>query len=129
LVTVFGPPASKKGVDLRHGVRREFTEFFAEGGDPDPTAYRRGIPHLLRLMNAAQFAGPSVTRLATRLATPDRPVNDVAEDVFLRILARRPTAEERRLFHDHVECAGSVPTATGELAWALMMTSEFSLNQ
>jgi hypothetical protein len=128
LVTVFGPPASEKGLDLREGVRREFTEFFATDGDPDPTAYRRGIPHLLRQMNSRQFAGQSVTELATGLATPGRSPDDVAADVFLRVLARRPTTEERQLLRNHVVRAGSMQIATGELVWALMMTSEFSLN-
>ena len=30
-------------------------KFFGEDGSPDPTAYRRGIPHLLRQMNSGQF--------------------------------------------------------------------------
>jgi hypothetical protein len=128
LVTIFGPPAREKGRDVRHGARREFTEFFATGGDPDPTEYRRGIPHLLRLMNSRQVAGPTVAELAAQLARPGRTADEIAGDLFLTILGRRPTAGEQELFHDHVEQAGSLAAATGELAWALTKTSEFVLN-
>ena len=78
LVTILGPPARKPGVDPRQDARAEFTQFFADDGDPDPTAYRRGIPHLLRQMNSGQFAGRNVAALATRLAKPGRSADDVA---------------------------------------------------
>ena len=78
LVTVFGPPAKTPGVDPRQSARAEFTQFFADDGDPDPTAYRRGIPHLLRQMNSGQFAGRNVAALVARLAKPGRSADDVA---------------------------------------------------
>jgi hypothetical protein len=128
LVTALGPPARTPGADPRTGARLEFTRFFADDGDPDPTAYRRGIPHLLRQMNSGQFAGRNVAALAARVAKPGRSPDDVAGDLFLTILARRPTADEQRLVRDHVGRSGSIEAATRELAWALLMTSEFSLN-
>lgn len=128
LVTIFGPPSKAPGVDARFGARPEFTQFFGEDGDPDPTAYRRGIPHLLRLMNSGQFAGRNLAALAARTANPGRPPNDVASDLFLAILSRRPTADELRQIRDHLSSSDSAESACRELAWALMMTSEFSLN-
>src|SRR4029079_18694020 len=70
LVTIFGPPARTRGVDARPNPRAEFTQFFSQEGDLDPTVYRRGIPHLLRLMNSREFAGQNLAALANRLATP-----------------------------------------------------------
>jgi hypothetical protein len=128
LVTVFGPPAKTPGVDSRQNARTEFTQFFADDGAPDPTAYRRGIPHLLRQMNSGQFAGRNVAALVTRVAKPGRSADDVAVDLFLMFLSRRPTADEERLFRAHVTRSDSAEAAYRELAWALMMTSEFSLN-
>lgn len=128
LETVFGTPAKTTGVDARQGARPEFTQFLADDGDPDPTAYRRGIPHLLRLMNSGQFAGRNLDALADRLATPGRAPEDVASDLFLTILSRRPTAAEQGRFKATLQGAGSVTGACRELAWVLMMTSEFSLN-
>ena len=115
-------------MDQRQNARAEFTQFFADDA-PDPTAvYRRGIPHLLRQMNSGQFAGRNVAALVTRVATPGRSADAVAADLFLKFLARRPTADEERLFRAHLTRADSAEAAYRELAWALMMTSEFSLN-
>ena len=109
-------------------MRAEFVQFFSDDGDPDPTAYRRGIPHLLRQMNSDQFAGRSIDRLAGNLAASGRAADEVVTDLFLNILSRPPTAEEQKLFAAQVSQAGSVETAAREFAWALLLTSEFALN-
>jgi hypothetical protein len=128
LVAVLGPPVRKPGGGPRTDARAEFVQFFSDDGDPAPTAYRRGIPHLLRMMNSDQFAGRYVAGLAARAATPGRPADDVADSLVLRVLSRRATAGEQELFRDHAARVGSVEAAARELAWALLMTSEFSLN-
>jgi hypothetical protein len=116
-------------VDTRgREARQEFTQFFGEDGDPDPTAYRRGIPHLLRQMNSGQFAGRNLDALASRVATPDRSPEDVAADLFLTVLSRRPTADEVARFRSYLSNAGSAQDGCRDLGWVLMMTSEFSLN-
>ena len=129
LVKVCGPPTKKRGGDPRLSARAEFVQFFGENGDPDPTEYRRGIPHLLRLMNSGQFSGHSDNDPVARLSRPGRSPDEVATDVFLTILARPPTVEEQELVRNHVAPAGSLQSAARELMWALMMTSEFSLNR
>ncbi|QOV88282.1 DUF1549 and DUF1553 domain-containing protein [Humisphaera borealis] len=130
LEVVSGPAAKVTGIDARQGARPEFTEFFGDEGDPDPTAYRRGIPHLLRQMNSGQFAGRGVEALVSRLsASPGRSGREVASDLFLTILSRRPTAEEEARVKAYLSRSGDVPQAGyRELAWVLIMTSEFSLN-
>jgi hypothetical protein len=128
LETIFGPATKVTGVDARQGARPEFTEFFGESGDPDPTAYRRGIPHLLRQMNSRQFVGRNIDTLVGRLKTPGRSPEDVASDLFLAILSRRPTADEQRQVKSYLGQSDSEQGVCRELAWVLMMTSEFSLN-
>jgi hypothetical protein len=129
LQTILGPPRKTEGVDLRgQGARWEFTQFFGEDGDPDPTTYRRGIPHVLRQMNSGQFAGRSLDALVGRSATPGRSPEDIAADLFLTILSRRPTLDELEQFKSYLRDAVSAHDACRELAWVLMMTSEFSLN-
>jgi hypothetical protein len=128
LVTILGPPVRKSGGNAQRDARAEFIQFFSDDGDSNPTAYRRGIPHLLRQMNADQFAGRSLAALARRLADSSRSPEDVAADLFLTILSRRPTADEQKLFRVHTTRTGSLETAARELAWALLLTSEFSLN-
>lgn len=128
LVQVLGPPAREKGVNIGLGVRQEFTGFFAEQGDPDPIAYQRGIPQMLRLMNSRQFAGRNIAELVTRLTDSRESDAKVVEKLFLTILSRRPTAGEQQIFQAHRRKTGSTETASRELAWALLMSSEFSLN-
>jgi hypothetical protein len=128
LETIFGPPAKTAGVDARGGARQEFSQFFGEDGDPDPTAYRRGIPHLLRQMNSGQFAGRNLDALVGRLAESGRAPDDVAADLFLTFLSRRPAADEQARFRSYVQTAGSTRDACRDLGWVLMMTGEFSLN-
>jgi hypothetical protein len=127
LETIFGAPIAK-GRAGRHGARREFVQFFGDDADPDPTAYRRGIPHLLRQMNSDQFAGRNLDALVARLTTSGRLPEDVVTDLFLTILSRRPGADELAKFRSHQAAAGSEQQAFRDLAWVLMMTSEFSLN-
>ena len=129
LEEVLGSPAKSPSINTRLGARHEFCQFFAEGGDPEPTRYERGIPHLLRLMNSPQFAGRNVAALVSRVATPEHEAEEAVEELFLTILSRRPTAAERELAHDRLRSSDASPqTVYRELAWALLMSSEFSLN-
>ncbi len=129
LVRVLGPPARAKEVNARLGARHEFTQFFADSGDPDPTRYERGIPHLLRLMNSPQFGERNVAALVAQAASPGRSADEVVDELFLAILSRRPTESERELVRKHLSQEGAArPGAYQELAWALLMSSEFSLN-
>jgi hypothetical protein len=125
LETIFGSAARVTGIDAKQGARWEFTQFFGETGDPDPTAYRRGIPHLLRQMNSGQFAGRNVDSL---VKTASRSSDDIASDLFLTILSRRPLPDEVQQVKTYLDSAGSAQSGLRELAWVLMMTSEFSLN-
>jgi hypothetical protein len=127
VLTILGAP-SRKPRGSQRDARAEFVQFFADDGDPAPTAYRRGVPHLLRQMNSDQFAGRNLAALAARVTEQGRSADDVARELFLTILSRRPSADEKALFRAHAERAGSLETAARELAWALLMSSEFSLN-
>jgi hypothetical protein len=125
LVTILGSPARTPGA--RQDVRAEFTQFFGDDGDPNPTEYRRGIPHLLRQMNSGQF-GRNLSAMAARLSKSGRSADEITGELFLSILSRRPTADETKLFRDHVAHSESAEAAYRQLAWTLLMTSEFSLN-
>ena len=129
LVTIMGPPAKSPGIDNRFGPRHEFCQFFAAGGDSDPTRYERGIPHLLRLMNSLQFGGRNLASLVSRAEAQADTADGVVEQLFLAILARRPTAAEQQLTHESLRGSNAAPqTIYRELAWALLMSSEFCLN-
>jgi hypothetical protein len=128
LVAILGPPGKAPGINTRLGARHEFCQFFAGDGDPDPIRYERGIPHVLRLMNSPQFAGRSLDGLVSRVASPARPATEAVDKLFLTILARRPTSAEQQLARDHLQSAAAPHAAYRQLAWTLLMSSEFSLN-
>jgi len=129
LETISGPAVKVTGIDVRQGARWEFTQFFGDNGDPEPTAYRRGIPHLLRQMNSGQFTGSGFDGLVARLNSPaSRPLEETVSDLFLTILSRPPTGNEVRMAKPYVNQSGSAAGGLRELAWVLVMTSEFSLN-
>jgi hypothetical protein len=129
LEAILGAPRKSPGVGSGLGARREFCESFAGDSDPDPLRYEWGIPHVLRLMNSPQFAGRNLDALVSRLAPPGRSTEATVEEVFLSILARRPTPAERQVIEEHVQASTSPHDAHRQLAWALLMTSEFLLNR
>ena len=128
LVQILGPPGKTPSIDARRSARYEFCQFFTSDGDPDPTRYERGIPHLLRLMNSPQFAGRNIAALVARIAGPARSPEETVDELFLAILARYPTATERKLVEEQLSRGDGPHGAYRELAWALLMSSEFSLN-
>ena len=120
LVEILGQPAKSPSINARLGARHEFCQYFAADGEADPTRYERGIPHLLRLMNSPQFAGRSIAALVADAEAGDRPAGEVVDRLFLAILSRYPTEAERKLAREQDDHR--------ELAWALLLSSEFSLN-
>ena len=129
LVTILGPPVSGKGNKTTLGPRHEFVQFIADDADRDSTRYERGIPQLLRLMNSPQFVGKNLSSLVSRVTTAGRSADEVTDELFLAILSRRPTDNERELARGQLVGEGQPSqSAYQELAWALLMTSEFSLN-
>lgn len=128
LVKVAGPPSKRSGFDSRFGPRHEFSQAFASSGDPEPLKYDRGIPHVLRLMNSPQFAGRNLTVLAMQWERSRNSRDENIEQVFLTVLSRRPTTAEVQLAREEFAADGSTAAAYSRLAWALLLSSEFSLN-
>jgi len=128
LETIFGPPAKVSGIDARAGARAEFIQFFGDTADIDPIAYRRGIPHLLRQMNSGQFGERGMDALVSRVMTSGSSPDAIASELFLTILSRQPTPEELDRIKAYVKHCDSPQSGWREVAWVLMMASEFSLN-
>lgn len=129
LVEILGPPAKASGIDARLGTRYEFTLFFASDGDPDPLRYDRGIPHALRMMNSPQFAGRNIAALVSRITAEAQATEKVIDELFLTVLSRRATTTELELVQERIpKDRESREPALRELAWSLLMSSEFSLN-
>ena len=71
---------------------------------------------------------PRPGNLTDRLAKLPKP-GDVADELYLSVLTRRPTAEERREVIEYVEKRPQDrPAALQELVWALLTSAEFRFN-
>jgi hypothetical protein len=129
LVAILGPPAKARGSTIGREPGHEFRQFFAGDGDPDPTPLRTRHSSSTPLMNSPQFAGRNVEALAARAQADESSAEEVVDRLFMTILSRPPTADEQRLVEAQFDGASAPSQAVyREVAWALLMSSEFSLN-
>jgi hypothetical protein len=107
------------------GARNQFVNFFLAGADKtSPVDYEAGIPQALRLMNSPIANNPTVVRAIVGSATKPE---DAIEQIYLAALSRRPTADETKMLTEYVAQAGSPVTAYGDILWAVLNSSEFTL--
>src|SRR5262249_35415671 len=104
---------------------------FRGEGEVDPTTYDRGIPQALRLMNSGQFLGPRTEALVVKqIVAPGAAPAQAAEQIYLRVLSRRPRAAGGKLLLKYLDQAGAERQQLyAEIVWALLNSSEFSLNR
>lgn len=104
--------------------RDQFVAFFDPGESAKATDYESGIPQVLRLMNHPFTAKTSVTkaRELTKGQSPEKAV----EKLYLITLSRRPTAAETNKMTEYAKKHGA--DGFGDVLWALLNSSEFSLN-
>jgi hypothetical protein len=135
LAAVLGGPQQGRvkgklaGVNKRGPVtaRDQFLAFFHVGDGANPLEYQAGIPQALRLMNAQQVGGSAaVISRAVQVAGNDP--GAVVEQLYLAALARRPTDEERQRLTEYVGRQRDARTGYGDVLWALVNSSEFSVN-
>jgi hypothetical protein len=109
-----------------NNARAEFVSFFRGDDEINPTYYSRGIPQALRLMNSGQFLGPRSTTIIMKAGlTPAQAV----EQLYWRVLSRGPSADESKRMLKYLEQPGGERQQLySEIAWALLNSSEFSLN-
>ena len=70
---------------------------------------------------------PTGNNLTGRLLKRSSP-DEVVEELFLGILTRMPTPEERELVKESLQSSGDRKTTLAEIAWALIASSEFRFN-
>jgi hypothetical protein len=107
------------------GARAQFVNFFLAGADSFSTVdFEAGIPQALRLMNSNIANNPAALRQV--LGSTTRP-DEAIEKIYLTVYSRRPTAEEKKTMLDYVEKVGNHNTAYGDILWASLNSSEFTL--
>ncbi len=108
----------------RLGGRDQFVNFFLAGAESASTLdYEAGIPQALRLMNSPVANSPAAIRAV--VGTASKP-EEAIERIYLAALCRRPTAEETKTLLAHVDRVGA-QTAYGDILWAVLNSSEFTL--
>jgi hypothetical protein len=123
-------PKAKGGSKIGGGgPRAEFRKFFHTEADDDVSAvadYAHGIPQVLRLMNSAEINNTAqvIGKLMKAEARPEK----VVEALYLRVLARLPTADESRRATSYVSAAPNPAQGYADLMWALINSSEFVFN-
>jgi hypothetical protein len=124
----FGP---KKGFIAKgppRNPRDQFLAFFRTQDEPDPTEYSGGIPQALRLMNSPLTA-PITARLLDEAMQGGRSPEKIIEHMYLGSLARRPTPQEAMRLTAYVQrTAGPPRAAYADILWAILNSSEFTLN-
>jgi len=108
--------------------RAVFVAAFRGPGEADePTELKLGVPHALKLMNEGYYntGGKVVDRVLGSAKAP----TDAVEQLFLAVLSRRPTADERGKFVTFVEKQKSPRDAYCRVVWVLLNSSEFMLNR
>ncbi|MCE9568149.1 MAG: PSD1 and planctomycete cytochrome C domain-containing protein [Planctomycetes bacterium] len=112
------PPPSQRSL---------FVGFFRGPGEMDePTELKLGVPHALRLMNQSNFntGGKVVDRVMESAKSP----SEIIDGLFLAVLSRKPTPDEREKFTAFVGKQKSPRDAYSRILWVLLNSSEFMLN-
>jgi hypothetical protein len=132
LAKILGPSgnpkkSAAKGKAPSQGSRTAFVEFFQPAEGTDPNEYPAGIPQVLRLMNSEWTARAST--FVKQTVKLDQPPARNLETLFLSTLSRRPTAAEGRRLEQYLQANNGNPAkAYGDILWALLNSSEFTLN-
>jgi hypothetical protein len=111
------------------GPRGEFRKFFHTEADDDASAvadYAHGIPQVLRLMNSTQMN--NTTTVVAKLLKADPSPGKVTEELYLRVLCRRPTEAEIKKVAAYVQGDKELAKSYGDVMWALLNSAEFMFN-
>ena len=127
LLELLGP----EGMDHRGRVDRArdgFVELFTTDDEHDAINYRRGIPQALKLMNHWTYEKALARRAEQE--TQGRSQAEAIERLYLLTLSRHPDAAESKLAAEYVNRYEDQPArGYAGLLWALMNSSEFTLNR
>jgi hypothetical protein len=120
--------AAQRGRFAFGGPRGQFAQLF--GHDPsDPKEDLLGtVPQALFLMNSELVNEAIRTNAATRLNALLYRIQDderAIAEVYLIVLARRPTARETAIVLDHLETHGHRGESFEDLMWSLLNSTEF----
>jgi len=109
---------------------KEFTELFGSPAGSPEGEFQASLPQALFLANAESIAAwlqPQNDNLTMRLAKLSQPPQ-LAEELYLSMLSRRPTAIETAAVQQHLSEVKDRKSAIEQLVWSLAASAEFRLN-
>lgn len=109
------------------GARGQFLAFFRIDEGADPLEYQSGIPQALRLMNS-QTTNATTGAIARAMKSGATDSAKVIEQLYLMGLSRLPTTQESQRMQEYVRNAGDARAGYTDILWALLNSSEFTLN-
>ncbi len=120
--------AKAAGRNAPQGARERFVTFYLAGADmTSAVEYEAGIPQALKLMNSRQ-TGSSNPQAVRSIVGTTRGAEAI-EKIYLTALSRRPTAAESEKLTKYVASAGLPQDALSDVIWAVLNSSEFTLNR
>ena len=141
LVTAVGlpnitPPAVKPTKEIRFPPPPKSTRDLVNdtfGYDPSlsPDDVYRSMGQAMMLMNNDQIAAqinadPKSETMLAKLLAAESADTRVVEQLFLGVLARRPTANEVKIAKSHLKKVGKRGAALEDLLWSLINSTEFT---
>lgn len=128
------PKATEKTIFAKLGanVTQFVTLFGSAPGEPvDPAAFEATLDQTLFLNNGAllrTWLAPVPGNLMQRM-TAAKDADAVADELYVTVLSRQPSHEERKEVADFLaRRAADRPAALQDLAWALLASAEFRFN-
>lgn len=128
------PKATEQAIfaKLAGNVQTFVNLFGSPSGEPfDPTAFETTLDQTLFLNNGnllRDWLAPRPGNLTGRLAELKEPAA-IADELYLSVLTRMPSADERKEVADFLTQRGADrPAALQDLAWALLASAEFRFN-
>lgn len=130
-----GVPVGTRAIELPdENVTAHFLDVFGRPGRMSACECERvdspALTQALELVNSPEIQRKLMakTGYAQQLAASDESPQNVASDLFIRVLSRPPTAEESKAATDFLASETDRVEACRSLLWALLATNEFLFN-
>jgi hypothetical protein len=109
---------------------KEFVELFGSPAGSPEGEFQASLPQALFLANAESIAAwlqPQHGNLTAQLAKIPQ-LGQLAEELYLNMLSRRPTPAETSAVEEHLSSAIDRVAVIEQLVWSLAASAEFRLN-
>lgn len=130
-----GVPAGTRAIDLPdENVAAHFLDVFGRPGRMSACECERvdapALTQALELVNSAEIQRKltAKTGYPQLLAESEKSHTDLANDIFVRVLARKPRAAELKAATDYLASETDRAEACRTLLWSLLATNEFLFN-